>query len=66
VTFRVASGREPEIREVTCQGCGAINPVKVGKYASGIKTVFCKVCGEEIQLIYDRNPVGLKLKRREV
>ena len=56
----------PEMREVICQGCGAINPVKIGKYASGIMTIFCKGCGEEIQLVYERTPVGLELKRREV
>ena len=62
----MASEREPEIREVACQGCGAINTVKVGTYTSGIKTVFCKGCGEEIQLVYERTPAGLELKRREV
>jgi len=65
VTFRLASEREPEMRDVICQGCGAINTVKVGKYARGIITIFCKGCGKEIQLNYDRNPVDLKLKRRD-
>ena len=59
----MASKREPEIREVTCQSCGTINQVKIGTYMSGIMTTFCKECGEEIQLIYDRTLVGLELKR---
>ncbi len=61
VTFRVASEREPEIREVTCQRCGTINPVKIGMY--GTQTIFCKECGEEIKLIHDITLVGLELKR---
>ena len=60
--FSLASGRDPEIREVTCRRCGVINPVKIGTYTSGIKTLFCKGCGEEVQLIYNRTPVGLELK----
>ena len=59
----MASKREPEIREITCPKCGTINQVKIGKYASGIMTTFCKECGEEIGLIYDRTRVGLELKR---
>jgi len=59
----LASERTHEIREVNCLGCDTINQVKIGIYASGIKTIFCKKCGEEIQLTYDRTPVGLELKR---
>ena len=59
----MASKREPEIREINCPKCGTINQVKIGKYSSGIMTTFCKKCGEEIGLIYDRTPVGLELKR---
>ncbi len=59
----MASEREPEIREVTCTECDTINQFEIGMYASGIKTIFCKECGKEIQLIYDRTPDGLDLKR---
>lgn len=61
----MASEREPEIKEVTCKECGTINQVKFGKYASGVKTFFCKKCGEEIQLIYYRTQIGLKMKRSQ-
>jgi len=64
VTFRLASKREPEIREITCPKCGTINQVKIGKYSSGIMTTFCKKCGEEIQLIYDRTLDSLELKHK--
>ena len=57
----MASEREPEIREVTCQRCDTINPVKIGMY--GTTTIFCKKCGEEIKLIHDITLVGLELKR---
>jgi len=63
--FSLASGMEPEIRDVTCQGCGAINQVKVGIYKRGIMTIFCKECGKEINLIYNRTLFGLELKHRE-
>jgi len=59
----LASEREPEIKEFTCTECDTINQFEIGKYASGIKTIFCKECRKEIQLIYDRTPVGLDLKR---
>ena len=61
----MASKREPKIREVTCKSCGTINQVKIGIYASGIKTIFCKECGKEIQLTYERTLVGLELKHSE-
>jgi len=63
----LASEREPVIREITCQKCGTVNSVKIERYAS-TKTIFCKKCGEKIQLIYNRTLVGLELKRskREV
>ena len=57
----MASERKPEIREVTCQRCGTINQAKVIK--SGTQTIFCKGCGEEIKLIYDRTLIGMELKR---
>jgi len=63
VTFRLASEKKSGIREVTCPRCGFINQVNIGKYAGGVKTIFCKGCGEEIQLIYDRTLVGMELKR---
>jgi len=65
VKFSLSSGREPEIRDVTCQGCGAINQVNVGIYKSGIMTIFCKECGEEIMMTFKRTPDGLELKHRE-
>ena len=57
----MASKREPEIRELTCQNCGTINQVKIGM--SGTQTIFCKGCGEEIKLTSDMTLVGLELKR---
>jgi len=59
----LASEREPEIREVTCQRCGTINQVKIGM--SGTQTIFCKGGGVEIKLISDITLVGLELKREE-
>jgi len=29
----------------------------------GTQTIFCKGCGEEIKLIYDRTLIGMELKR---
>jgi len=57
----LASERESEIREVTCQNCGTINQVKIGM--SGTQTIFCKGCGAEIKLTSDITLVGLELKR---
>ena len=59
----MVSERESEIREVTCQRCGTINTVRIGM--SGTQTIFCKGCGKEIKLIYNRTLVGLELKREE-
>ena len=59
----LVSEREPEIREVTCQRCGTLNPVRIGM--SGTQTIFCKECGEEMHLTHDMTLVGLELKRRE-
>ena len=58
----MALKREPENRDVTCTECGFINQIKIGIYASGIKTFFCKECGKEIQLIYEWTPDGLEMK----
>ena len=57
----MASERDSEIREVTCQRCGTVNQVRIGM--SGTQTFFCKGCGEEIKLISDLTLVGLELKR---
>lgn len=57
----MASKRETEIREVTCQRCGTLNTVKIGM--SGTQTIFCKGCGAEIKLVHDITLVGLELKR---
>ena len=63
VTFGLTSERESEIREVTCQRCGTINPVRIGM--SGTQTIFCQGCGSEIKLTSDITLVGLELKREE-
>ena len=63
VTFRLVSEKDSEIREVTCQRCGTINPVRIG--ISGTQTFFCKGCGMEIKLTSDLTLVGLELKREE-
>ena len=52
VTFGLASEGESEIREVTCQRCGTVNPVRMGM--SGTQTIFCKGCGMEIKLVSAR------------
>ncbi len=59
----MVSERDSEIREVTCQRCGIINPVRIGM--SGTQTIFCKGCGKEIKLTSDITLVGLELKREE-
>ncbi|MBA7609341.1 hypothetical protein ES703_16532 [subsurface metagenome] len=59
----MASERDSEIREVTCQRCGIINQVRIGM--SGTKTIFCQGCGLEIKLTSDLTLVGLELKREE-
>ena len=61
----MVSEREPETREVTCLSCGTINQFNIGKYMGGVKTIFCKECGEEIRMTYDITLVGLELKRGE-
>ena len=61
----MASKREPETREINCPRCGTINQFQIGIYESGVKTIFCKECGKEIQLTYDRTLVGLELKHSE-
>ena len=57
----MVSEKKSEIRKVACPRCGTINPVKIG--TSGTQTIFCKECGEEIKIIYDRTLVGMELKR---
>ena len=59
----MASERDSEIREVTCQRCGTVNPVRIGM--SGTQTIFCKGCGMEMKLTSDITLVGLELKRDE-
>jgi late competence protein required for DNA uptake (superfamily II DNA/RNA helicase) len=63
VTFSLVSEGDSEIREVTCQRCGTVNPVRIGM--SGTMTIFCKGCGMEIKLTSDLTLVGLELKREE-
>jgi transcription elongation factor Elf1 len=49
-------------REVVCPECGTINPVTFQKLGGTI-TIFCKACGEEIHLIFDRTAMDMELKR---
>ncbi len=48
----MVSEGDSEIREVTCQRCGTVNPVRMGM--SGTQTIFCKGCGMEIKLVSAR------------
>ena len=57
-----ASRRRAETREVKCPECGTINPVELHDLAGTI-TVFCKECGEEIHLVFDRTVMDMELKR---
>ena len=61
VTFRLASERDSEIREVNCPRCRTINQVRIGMF--GTQTIFCKGCGKEIKLVYDRTLMGMELKK---
>jgi len=33
---------------------------------AGTRTIFCKECGEEIRLVYDRTLMGMELKKRKI
>ena len=49
-------------REVVCPECGAANPV-IFQELGGTITIFCKECGEEIRLVFDRTMMDMELKR---
>ena len=49
-------------REVVCPECGTINSV-IFQELGGIITIFCKECGEEIRLVFDRTMMDMELKR---
>jgi len=59
-----SSSKKSETREVKCPGCGTVNTVDFHGL-SGTKTIFCKECGEEIRLVFDRTMMGLELKSIE-
>ena len=58
----VESGLASRKREVVCPECGTINPV-IFQDIEGIITIFCKECGEEIRLVFDRTMMDMELKR---
>jgi len=58
----LASRRRAEKREVVCPECGTINPV-IFQELGGTITLFCKKCGEEIRLVFDRTVMDMELKR---
>ena len=58
------SSKKSEMREVKCPRCGTVNKVDFHGL-SGTITIFCKECGEEIRLVFDRTVMGMELKRHE-
>jgi len=58
----LASRRRAEKREVVCPECGTINPV-IFQELGGTITIFCKTCGEQIHLVFDRTMIDMELKR---
>ena len=54
--------RKAKKREVVCPECGTINPIIFHKLG-GTLTIFCKKCGEEIRLVFDRTMMDMELKR---
>ena len=58
----LASRRRAEKREVVCPECRTINPV-IFQELGGTITIFCKKCGEEIHLVFDRTVMDMELKR---
>jgi len=62
VEFWLTSRMRAEKREVVCPECGTINPVIFQKLGGTI-TIFCKTCGEEIHLVFDRTMIDMELKR---
>ena len=58
----LASRRRAEKREVVCPECRTINPV-IFQELGGTITIFCKKCGEQIHLVFDRTVMDMELKR---
>jgi len=52
-----------QFREVKCPQCNAINKIKL-RDSSGTMTFFCKSCGEEIHLVFDRTLLDIELEHR--
>ena len=59
----LTSVRKAEAKEVKCPECGTINSVKLREMAGTI-TIFCKECGKDIRLVFDRTLMEMELKRR--
>jgi len=59
-----SSSEKAESGELKRPRCGTINQVDFQGLA-GIRTIFCKRCGEEIKLTSDLTLVCLELKREE-
>jgi len=62
VSFTSSSEKKVESGKVKCSGCGTVNQVDFHGLA-GTRTIFCKECGEEIRLVYDRTLMGMELKK---
>ena len=61
VDFHLSSRKKAETREVKCSECGTVNSVPILKIG-GTKTIFCKGCGEEINLVFDKTVLGIERK----
>jgi len=59
-----SSSKKSETREVKCPGCGTVNQVDFYG-VGGTITIFCKECGEEIRLVFNRTAMGMELKSIE-
>jgi len=59
-----ASSSKSETREVKCPRCGTVNQVDFYG-VGGTITLFCKECGEEIRLVFERTVMGMGLKSIE-
>jgi transcription elongation factor Elf1 len=58
----LTSIKRAEKSEVVCPECGTINQVLFQKLG-GTLTIFCKACGEQISLVFDRTMMDMELKR---
>lgn len=54
-----------KVKEVKCPHCNVINEIKL-PMSSGNMTFFCRNCGEEIHLVFDRTVLELGLKHRRM